>query len=318
MNSIENKTIYPRRPNIKKIFYFILISFGFSWSVLALLFFFGVSLESQLGRSVASIFYMYGPAIATYIVVKSIYKDSFYNIGWSFSFNKLKWYLRTIFIFITFITLVFLLIFVFGNIFEMDVFGFLDISNEGFDRNFKNYILENITIPIEDIPFLPGKVLFPVFILQGILLGITLYVPLTFGEEFGWRGLLLYEWQSLGFLKSSLFIGVIWGLWHAPLILYGYNFPNQPFTGLVVMCIFTSAVSPLFTYVRLKTKSILGAAMFHGMINSTAVVFILYVSNGNPLFNSMVGLCGIIASLLIICGIYFWDRNFIENFKILK
>ena len=40
------------------------------------------------------------------------------------------------------------------------------------------------------------------------------------GEELGWRGLLVPEaCRALGFLPGALFVGVIWALWHFPLLL---------------------------------------------------------------------------------------------------
>ncbi|WP_340681246.1 CPBP family intramembrane glutamic endopeptidase [Natrinema gelatinilyticum] len=48
----------------------------------------------------------------------------------------------------------------------------------------------------------------------------------AFGEEFGWRGLLFLKRSPLGFWRVSLLTGVVWGLWHAPLIVQGYNSPD--------------------------------------------------------------------------------------------
>lgn len=48
------------------------------------------------------------------------------------------------------------------------------------------------------------------------------------GEELGWRGWLLPKPLPLGTLPALLVSGVIWGLWHAPIILLGYNYPDAP------------------------------------------------------------------------------------------
>ena len=61
----------------------------------------------------------------------------------------------------------------------------------------------------------------------GTLAGLTINGVAGFGEELGWRGFLQSEWKALGFWKSSWLIGLIWGVWHAPIVLQGYNYPQQ-------------------------------------------------------------------------------------------
>jgi len=41
----------------------------------------------------------------------------------------------------------------------------------------------------------------------------------TFGEEFGWRGYLLPRLAPLGGISAAIITGVIWGLWHTPVIV---------------------------------------------------------------------------------------------------
>ncbi|MBT5659349.1 MAG: CPBP family intramembrane metalloprotease, partial [Rhodospirillaceae bacterium] len=46
------------------------------------------------------------------------------------------------------------------------------------------------------------------------------------GEELGWRGYLWSEMRDKGFWRASMTIGIVWGFWHAPIILMGYNYPT--------------------------------------------------------------------------------------------
>lgn len=54
-----------------------------------------------------------------------------------------------------------------------------------------------------------------------LALGTTVNAVFAFGEEFGWRGYLLWELAPLAFWKASLAIGALWGVWHAPVIVAG-------------------------------------------------------------------------------------------------
>src|SRR5262249_28419015 len=72
-------------------------------------------------------------------------------------------------------------------------------------------------------------------LLQGLIAGVTVNAVAGFGEELGWRGLLLRELEGVGFWKSSFVIGVIWGFWHAPLIIQGHNYPEHPWAGVLLM-----------------------------------------------------------------------------------
>jgi uncharacterized protein len=65
-------------------------------------------------------------------------------------------------------------------------------------------------------------------VINGFLAGITINTFFALGEEIGWRGFLQKELSHLGLWKSGLLIGFIWGLWHAPLVIQGYNFPQKP------------------------------------------------------------------------------------------
>jgi len=54
-----------------------------------------------------------------------------------------------------------------------------------------------------------------------IVVSGALGLPLTLGEEYGWRGYLLPRLLPLGELKATLIVALIWALWHVPILLIG-------------------------------------------------------------------------------------------------
>jgi uncharacterized protein len=147
-------------------------------------------------------------------------------------------------------------------------------------------------------------------LLQGLVAGITINAIAGFGEELGWRGFLQKELGNMGFWKSSIVIGLVWGLWHAPIILQGHNYPEHPQAGVLMMIVFTLLLSPIFSYVRLQAKSVIAAAIIHGSLNATIGLPLMVIKGGNDLTVGATGLAGFIALALANVGIFIYDRYF--------
>ncbi len=92
-------------------------------------------------------------------------------------------------------------------------------------------------------------------------------IAIYFGEEYGWRGFLQGELTKLGRVRGVFLVGVIWGLWHAPLIAMGYNYPGHPVEGIFLMTTFCVLLAFVLGYTVLKTGSIWVAALVHGLNN---------------------------------------------------
>src|SRR5215213_9975694 len=110
------------------------------------------------------------------------------------------------------------------------------------------------------------------------LMLLVLAVPLTlstFGEEYGWRGYLLPRLLPLGEIRASVLIGVIWGVWHLPLILAGLNYPGvNIFLAIIVFTFVTVALSFTYTWFYVASSgSVLVAAVFHASTNQSSDTF---------------------------------------------
>lgn len=103
----------------------------------------------------------------------------------------------------------------------------------------------------------------------------AVFIPLQLlelGEEVGWRGYLLWHQVDLyGERKAVLINGFEWGLAHMPLIYFGFNYNNEnpgaPWTNMALMMLVCMALGIAFSYVTLKTKNCMYAAIMHGVVN---------------------------------------------------
>ncbi len=124
-----------------------------------------------------------------------------------------------------------------------------------------------------------------VFLLSMLIAGVTIgpFINsfIALGEEIGWRGY-LYPTLEKRFspVKAHIIMGIIWGVWHTPINLTGYNYgksyPAFPFVGIVAMCVFCFSAGVLLSFVAEKTKSIYFAGVMHGAINAISA-FSIYL-----------------------------------------
>ena len=126
------------------------------------------------------------------------------------------------------------------------------------------------------------------------------FIP-SLGEEYGWRGFLqqkLIEKYSL--LKGLLLTGTIWGLWHAPVILMGYNYPSHPnLIGVSAFTIWTILVGFFLGWLRIKSKSVFPGALGHGAINAYIGLGALIAPALDEMLTVPFGLPGFFALFII-------------------
>jgi membrane protease YdiL (CAAX protease family) len=135
---------------------------------------------------------------------------------------------------------------------------------------------------------------------QSVLVGSFLGIIIAFGEEYGWRGYLQNELVKLGRVRGILLLGVIWGAWHWPLILMGYNYPGYPLLGLVLMVLYTTGLAVVLGFVFLKTGSVLLTAFLHA-VNDQVAAFLVAMGFApfNNTFSFGIGIYGLITLAII-------------------
>jgi uncharacterized protein len=156
-------------------------------------------------------------------------------------------------------------------------------------------------------------VLMIIIALQTLILGPLLGLLITFGEEYGWRGYLQPALTGLGRVRGVALVGVIWGIWHWPIIWMGYNYPGHPFLGSLLMLLISMGLAFLLGYAVLKAKGIWIAAFLHATVNQSFSFFmgVLYTPE-DPAFAFGIGIPGLIVFALLVVLILrdpIWKQN---------
>ena len=110
---------------------------------------------------------------------------------------------------------------------------------------------------------------------QSILLQIPLFILFGGLEEVGWRGILVPIWsKELSLMKTFLWIGVIWTLWHTPLffILGTYQNLQMDILGFFLN---TMTVSVLLGILYTHTQSIFACILCHAFLNALANFYLV-------------------------------------------
>ncbi len=283
----------------KKALQFIGLTFLLTYLYAFLYYISGGRLSGTSGLIIA-IIYMYIPMTIAIVLQKYVNKKPLKALGISFKPNK--WFLAAwlIPLALAFLTLAISLLLPgiqFSPAMEGMFERFEGLLTPGQIQEMKNQFAASPIHPIY------------IAVAQGLIAGITINAVAAFGEELGWRGYLQKQLEYLSFWKSSLAIGIIWGFWHAPLIIQGYNYPQHPIAGVFMMTVFTTLLSPIFSYVRIKARSVIAAAIIHGTLNATYGISIMLIKGGNDLTTGIMGIPGFIALVIINLAILFYDRK---------
>lgn len=121
--------------------------------------------------------------------------------------------------------------------------------------------------------------------IQAVTLAPLINALFAVGEEAGWRGYMTpILVKHIGKRKALLISGVIWGIWHAPLIAligyeYGFGYWGAPLSGIILFCLITTALGIILSWLYNKTNSIWIPAIFHGAFNAVATAP-LYFTDG--------------------------------------
>ena len=270
---------------------FIVLAFGLSWVIWLGLAAVGVSFTIRVAIG------MFGPAIAA-TIVRLIRREGFADAGLRLAARGRKGVVR-----------IYIAAYVLPPILIAAGIGLAlltGVQHWAFSDNLHT-LARTLTAQMQSVgQALPSGIsanqLALISIIAQTALAFTLAIPLnmvfTFGEEFGWRGYLLPRLSPLGGIQAAIITGVVWGLWHAPIIvLNGYNYPGHPWSGVVMMVIFTVALSMIFACLRFRSGSVWPSTLAHAAFNAQAGFAIVFLSQADSLLRAPIGLIGLLPTI---------------------
>ncbi|MBW8761138.1 MAG: CPBP family intramembrane metalloprotease [Microbacterium sp.] len=146
----------------------------------------------------------------------------------------------------------------------------LDFAFSGFARELEKALPPGTPLPPVGIVVAAQVATIP---LAALFNGI-----LAFGEELGWRGWLVPALRPMGTWPALVLSGAIWGVWHSPVILLGYNFGRTDVTGVLFMIGGCVAWGILLGWLRLRSASIWPAVLAHGALNAAGGLIVLFAA----------------------------------------
>jgi uncharacterized protein len=119
------------------------------------------------------------------------------------------------------------------------------------------------------------------------------------GEEIGWRGFLQTHLAGLPPLRKYLLTGMIWSVWHWPLILFTeYASSPHPYVSLVLFTVGTLGMAVLMGYLRDRSGSVWPAAVLHGSHNMWVLGIAPFFYKTTELSPYFAGEAGVFCTLI--------------------
>jgi len=165
------------------------------------------------------------------------------------------------------------------------------------------------TLPREVRHLLSPSTLLALSLISAFISGISLNTLFAIGEEIGWRGLMLDELGKRFSLPiTSIIIGIVWSLWHAPLIiLFGYNYPTNRLLGILLYTVICIIWTYILSILKILGGSIIPAAVMHGMLNAM-VALMLSTIPVQRVLGMPVGLLSMVSSITVLIPMIILER----------
>lgn len=300
-----------------RIISFLALAFGISWSIAGVAAWRGVD-TTHASYVIVAALCMLGPALAAILQWRSIDRAGWSALGLHPKRINWRFVLLTVVVGACIIPMCLLVSYVFSEVMHLPGYGHVEVSSAQFTEAVEAMLegrdMAAPSAAMQRIGELPGVLLLLVMLVGAAFTALTVNLPFMLGEELGWRGYLFAATAHWSAARRVALTGPVWGIWHAPLILMGHNYPGHPLTGILLMVVFCTVLSVLFDMVRVRVASVWGPSVLHGMINGSAGAFMLFAWDGHVLLASPAGVAGVLALLTICATAMAFDTTYRRSF----
>jgi len=236
---------FQTKGNIKPIAIFLSITLALSSIYYFLIIYSGMT---GGGRGLYATGIMWCPGISALITMKLL-KRNISELGWGWGKTKYQVWSYLIPIIYSFIAYIIIWIFGWGSFYNKEFVN-------GLSKSFGlGSIGDGLTIALY-------------VILLGIF-GTIRSAANALGEEIGWRGFFVPAlYSNYGFTKTSLVSGLIWGIWHLPVLLFAdYNSGTPSWYAMSCFMVLIVSMSFIYTWFRIKSGSLWTGVILHATHN---------------------------------------------------
>jgi len=232
---------------------------------------------------------MISPALAAFLTLK-IKKRSISSLPWSL--KNLKYVKFSYLIPLLYVSIAYVLLWLFGFANFMNPETITEWSNE-------------LGIAESNQPLVIA-----VMVILLLTVGVVKNLGSTLGEEIGWRGFLIFELRKvMSFKALAIVSGVIWAVWHYPVINLIYGRGENLLMHTSAFTIMIIGISVILAYFTFKSKSLWPAAIYHSVHNIyiQKICTPLTISNENTAF--WIDEYGFMIPIITtVFAIYFWIK----------
>ncbi len=275
---------------MRGIWWFLALAFGLSWSWWELIIWSGIPVLSWQ-FSLYAIPGGFGPAIAAIIVRKFITREGFSDAGLRLPIRRWRYFLLAWLLPVVVVAAI---------VAQAMLFGIAkpDFSLAGAEAA---GVAGRSTAGLSSL----GLLIVPQLMAIAIVAA-----PLLWGEEFGWRAYLQPRIFPGKPVRAAAATGLIWAVWHYPLTLRGYNYPDHPVLGSLLFIPICVMLAYIFDWLRRRTRSIWSSSLAHSATNSIGGLATLWFAGGaSTLVTSYAGLLALWPLFFVCLTVWSSDRR---------